>query len=376
MKKKIAFVINSLAGGGAEKQVSRMLDCYINSDWSKSYEVDLILLDIEEEKQKIPEGVRKITIDSKGSLFQSTVALLQQVKHSEYAMLISFLTRSNCAAIVVGRLLKIPVVISERVNTTAHLGKGFSASVNKAIVRLLYPWASHICCVSSGVREELLANYSVVPKKASVIYNGYNYTELNNLALESVRTKAQDYICAVGRLVENKNFSLLLKAYQQSGVDLPLLIAGDGPLKESLKNEIVSLGLSEKVTLLGYVSNPYPIIRNSKFLVASSNAEGFPNVIAESLVLGVAVVATDCPSGPAEVLDGSTASSSISMSKFGILVKCGDVNALASAISLMNCNEHHSEYTKQANIRGREFTIQKTTDNYFSIVNYWTNCNI
>ncbi|MGE8150080.1 glycosyltransferase [Pseudomonas vancouverensis] len=136
----------------------------------------------------------------------------------------------------------------------------------------------------------------------------------------------REYWIAVGRLIELKGFHLLLEAYAQvaSNPLVPdLMIVGDGPMRESLVDQAQRLGIARRVTFTGHLGNPYPLIRHARLLILSSFYEGQPTVLIEALALGTPVLATDCPSGPRELLDNG---------RLGQLVKVNDVPDLARGL--------------------------------------------
>ena len=133
------------------------------------------------------------------------------------------------------------------------------------------------------------------------------------------------YVVSVGRLIAQKDHGTLLRAYASSGLrrDYRLIVIGDGPERNRLQMLAEDLGIQDRVDLPGALSNPYPLLSGAALHVLSSRWEGYPNVLLESLALGVPVVATDCPSGPRELLrDGS----------YGHLVPVGDIVAMAHAM--------------------------------------------
>jgi glycosyltransferase involved in cell wall biosynthesis len=134
------------------------------------------------------------------------------------------------------------------------------------------------------------------------------------------------YWLGIGRLVELKGFHLLLDAYalasRQSALPY-LVIAGDGPMRLELEAQARRLGIERQVHFTGHLRNPYPLIRHARLLLLSSLHEGLPTVLVEALALGTPVVATDCGSGPRELLDNG---------RLGQLVTVNDIPALAQAM--------------------------------------------
>lgn len=133
-------------------------------------------------------------------------------------------------------------------------------------------------------------------------------------------------IVVAGRLERQKDFPTLIRAFAQVRGERPcrLLILGDGGGRARLQALSAELGITADVDLPGFQANPYPFLARADLFVLSSRWEGSPNVLTEALALGTPVVATDCPSGPHELLDGG---------RYGPLVPVGDVAALGKAVA-------------------------------------------
>jgi len=132
-------------------------------------------------------------------------------------------------------------------------------------------------------------------------------------------------VLGIGRLETRKGFDLLLTACARAranGADFDVVILGEGGLREALHAEARSLGIADRVSLPGYVDNPLPWLQAAALYVMSSRLEGLPTTILEAFACGTAVIATDCPSGPAEMLAGDA----------GLLVPVDDTGAIADAI--------------------------------------------
>ena len=247
---------------------------------------------------------------------------------------VSFLTRANIANILAARRFGHHCVISERVNTTSHLGRGLGAWINRMIVRYLYPRAELIIVNSQGTRDDLCGNYRVSPQRISVISNPFDLEAIRSSAKSAPdREFSRPYAIAVGRLTGNKNFSLLVRAFADVGGETDLVILGEGEEHDALQGEADGVGISDRFHLPGFVDNPYSLIAGAQYFVSSSNAEGFPNALAEAMTLGKPVVATDCPSGPSELLEGlAPPGSGVCEAQHGLLVPIEDQVAMAAAM--------------------------------------------
>jgi glycosyltransferase involved in cell wall biosynthesis len=131
-------------------------------------------------------------------------------------------------------------------------------------------------------------------------------------------------ILAVGNLKLQKNHALLLRAFATlPRRDARLMLLGRGPEEANLRALATALGIADKVIFAGFHRDPAPFYATADLFVLSSDHEGFGNVIVEALSFGLRVVSTDCPAGPAEILQGG---------RYGRLVPVGDAPALAQAM--------------------------------------------
>lgn len=190
-----------------------------------------------------------------------------------------------------------------------------------------YAQTDHVIALSHGVAESLIQLVPAVAGRVSVVHNAGYDQEVERLALEkpSLPLPRSPLFLGCGRLTEQKDYLTLLRAFERikNEVAGELWILGEGPLRGNLEREIVTLGLTGRVRLPGFVKNPFAFMARASTFVLSSRWEGFGNVITEAMACGTPVISTDCPHGPREILEAG---------QWGDLVPVGDVAALAAAM--------------------------------------------
>jgi len=181
--------------------------------------------------------------------------------------------------------------------------------------------------VSGDIRDQLTRSFRASTRKICVVHNPVDLEWIDSQAEREPPAflRGRKYILAVGRLMPQKGFATLIRAFVQFQGRVPhdLVILGEGPLRGSLESLVVNYDLSDRVLLPGYLDNPFPVYRNADLFALSSQSEGFGNVLVEALALNTPVVATDCPGGPREILK---------YGRYGTLVPMGDQEALADAM--------------------------------------------
>jgi glycosyltransferase involved in cell wall biosynthesis len=166
-------------------------------------------------------------------------------------------------------------------------------------------------------------------------------------------------IVATGRLAPQKNFPLLLQAFALLRRQRParLLILGEGRLRPQLEALIAELGLGEDVALPGFVTNPYAAFARASLFVLSSDYEGLGNVLIEAMACGCPVVSTNCPSGPAEILEGG---------RLGELVPVKDAAALSAA--MLRALDTPRASADALRRRGAYFSQERSAERYLELL--------
>ena len=365
---RVCFLINSMEGGGAERARANLLHYLLPS--LEDYDVELLLLDDFPLAQTLPEQLPVTTLDGKYSLVRSFFELRRHwnTPSNRPDVCVSFLARSNVLNVWLAKTCGHRAIISERVHTSSHIAASKIAPVLRWITRASYPKAEQVVAVSRGVQQDLTQNYAVPASKISVIGNAIDETRLTQLSTEAPPFPLpDDFLLGMGRLVPNKNFSLVLEAYAAAADAPPLVLLGQGPEEGALRAQAAHLGIADRVHFAGFIENPYPIMARARALVSASRAEGFPNTIIEAITLGCPVIATDCPYGPADVITGPVSSAPPwPETANGILIAMEDRDAMTAAINTLGDTKMRDHYAKRAKERssdyGHEAVVKAYTD--------------
>lgn len=326
----VAFYLPSLAGGGAERIMMNLAAGFAE----RGFRVDLVLANAEGPYlAQVPMSVH--VIDLKGpTVLRSLRPLAAYLRRERPSVLLAALNHANLVAMAAGRTpgSKTRIVISLH-STMARAMHGDRDLRTRAVPRLmglLHHWADAIVAVSEGVADDAAAVSGIPRERFDVIYNPVLTPILYSKAVDEPQhpwfaVSTPPVVLGVGRLMVQKNFPALIEAFAlvRRELDARLVILGEGPERATIEAAVRRLGIEDHVALPGFLDNPYACIARAAVLALSSDWEGLPTVLIESLALGTPVVSTDCPSGPREILLGGT---------LGRLVPTGDVTALASAI--------------------------------------------
>jgi glycosyltransferase involved in cell wall biosynthesis len=359
----ISFFLPSLEGGGAEKATIRLISGFIE----KGFNVDLLLSKAVGPYIKIiPDKCRIIDFNSKRVIF-SLGKLINYLKTNNSDVLISVLSHAN----VVASLAKMfgssntKIILTERINlTSSRINlKSLRSRFLPIFMFLTYHKAYKIVAVSKGVAEDLEKRIHYLQNKVEYIYNPIITSDIARLANEPVdnqwfHEKDLYLIISAGRLTPQKDYSLLLKAFSlvRKKMNCRLIILGEGEERNNLTNLAKDLGIEEDVWMPGFVDNPYKYISRAHLFVSSSKSEGFPNVLIEAMACGTPIVATDCPSGPNEILDNG---------RYGKLVPVGNFGMMANAIIETLKNPLSSEILI---LRANQFSLEKAVSRYLEVI--------
>nr|WP_277818372.1 glycosyltransferase [Gemmobacter straminiformis] len=327
---KLSLVLPDFGGGGAE----RIMVTLANAFAARGFDTTMIAGQAKGPcLADLSAGVRLLDLDVP-RFGRAIPALVRHFRTDRPDAVLSALTHANLATLVAARLARgAPrIVVAEHNSITMMLASGSRAkrAAKRALARLLYPRAACVTFVSRAMQDEFAAALALPADRRRTIYNPLPLGHLRDMAATPprhpwLRDRTTPVLVAAGRLAPQKDFPTLLRAFALLAQTSParLVIFGEGPDRPALQAQVNDLGLGARVSLPGFVPSLPVELAAADLFVLSSRWEGLPGVLLESLAVGTPVVATDCPTGPDEILE---------QGRWGRLVPVGDAPALAEAI--------------------------------------------
>jgi glycosyltransferase involved in cell wall biosynthesis len=362
---RIAIFVPTLLGGGAERVMMTLANAFA----ARGYAVDLVLAVAEGPYlSQVSDSVHIVDLKA-GRVIMALWPLLRYLRRHRPVAMLSAMTHSNVVALLARALACVPtrLVVSERSTITvdSSLAHGGVARLLYALVPLLYPRADGIVAVSQASANDLVGFAGLAASSVEAIYNPFDLQRIKILAAATLThhwfaAGQPPVVLAIGRLTEQKDFSNLIRAFARLRDSRParLMILGEGELRSELEAQADSCGLTmEDIQMPGFVANPFAYLAHCGVFVLSSRWEGLPGVLIEAMACGAPVVATDCPSGPHEILEGG---------RWGSLVPVGDEDALVKAIdeSLVTSRAQLPDVRKRA----EDFELERAVARYLAVL--------
>jgi len=282
----------------------------------------------------LPAGVRVIELGT-SHVNTSLFALVRYLRREQPQVLLADKDKVNRLALWARRLAGVSTTVAVRLGINVSQNLATRGVIDRCLqrfsIRTFYPWADAIIVPSAGVADDLASLGRLPRDRIHVLPNPVVTPQLLAKAQASLEHPwfapgQPPVILGVGELSTRKDFATLVRAFAhvRSARACRLVILGRGRREAALRQLAQDLGVETDVNLGGFVENPYTYMHRAAVFVLSSRIEGFGNVLVEALAAGAPVVATNCPSGPGEILDDG---------RFGALVPVGDVQAMAAAIT-------------------------------------------
>jgi GalNAc-alpha-(1->4)-GalNAc-alpha-(1->3)-diNAcBac-PP-undecaprenol alpha-1,4-N-acetyl-D-galactosaminyltransferase len=334
---KLTLISSSLRAGSAEQVMSIVANYWANRGW----QITLLTFDdgseppfydLDRRISHRPLGMDVTKIDpllARVGNFGQLGVLKKAIVASRPDVVISFVNQTNIVTLLACRGLKVPTIVSEHVYPAyGELSKAWQ-KLQKRTYR----------------RADLITVQTHSALSFFPAFEGYNTAVMPNPIaipesepIESRLYTDDRHILAVGKLIPQKGFDLLIKAFAQICHQHPewtLTILGDGEMREELEALTVAFGLEERIYMPGTVKNVAAYLRKADLFALSSRFEGFPVTLCDAMACGVPVIAADCLSGPREIIHNGTD---------GMLVVPDNVDALASGIDILMSDPVKRQY--------------------------------
>jgi glycosyltransferase involved in cell wall biosynthesis len=353
---RIAFVLPDLGGGGAE----RVAVTLVNEIVERGHEVDLVLMQRKGELLDLVRPEVRIVDLATPRVRNVLRPLIRYLRERNPDAVQASMWPLTLMAIIAARLsnVQLRVVVSDHVTLSRQYERPLKRFFLSLTTRLFYPLAQARVCVSHGsVRD--LSRLSGLPEPSfTVIYNPVPAPDPAPAEAESWWGTAKTRLLSVGKLKRQKNHKLLLEslALLPENLDAKLLILGDGEMRPGLERLVRDLRLDGRVELLGFIADPAPFYAAADLFVLSSDYEGFALVLVEALHAGLKIVSTDCPDGPAEILEHG---------RHGGLAAVDDAPGLAAAIVTELARDRDPAAQRA---RAADFSVDRAADAYLSVL--------
>jgi glycosyltransferase involved in cell wall biosynthesis len=356
----LSIYLPDLSGGGIERLQLDLVPLFV----AAGLEVTLLLGTTQGSLVgQVPAAASVVSLNAPRQL----TALLPMMRYLRRAQPAILLVHTEHAAIIslwARVIAQSPtrIIVCQHNTLSAQCARPqWQFRVLPVLFRLFLGFADRIVAVSAGVADDLPKCCGIARERIDVIYNGVVGNDFATKRAAPIDHPwfgaGPPVIVAAGRLVDQKDFATLITAFAMVACkrDVRLVLLGEGPLRSSLAELAQSLGVAERIDMLGFRANPLPYMREAALVVLSSRFEGFGMVLAEALACGTPVVSTDCPHGPAEILDHG---------RYGRLTPVGDPPALAQAIMATLDAPLPREALEN---RGCAFTIRASAERYLDL---------
>jgi len=346
MKRKVWFILGHLKAGGAER-VFWILSQYFDKS---RFEVSLVVLDSADPFFSTDlEDVNVMHLKSVRAS-RSLFKLIRLIRQEKPYAIFSNGSHLNTLMAMACAFAPVPLLIGREVNVPELM-----ASINGSkdmfwdrFVSLAYKKINVGICQSEEIRQSLTRRYSIPENKLKIIPNPVIATPVT----KSDHPRNKNKLLMIARLATEKGILRMLEVMKSLPADYSLDIAGDGPLKQKVIEEIKALNLQNRVNLLGVVKNVQQLIADHSLMVLSSFTEGFPNVVLEALSVGVPVVSFKVSGVPALITNDFN----------GYIVEQNDLRGFRDMI-IKACNKEWYTYEIKHEVN-LKFGVQKVVSMY------------
>ena len=394
--KKGALLISQINSGGAEHVVSRLTYILKNE-----YDLDLIIFENMGGHYPIASKLINMDIKAESKLIKKIIIFFKRVRTlkrlinlNKYEFVLSFLDTPNLVNII-SKTNDCKVIVSIRNYSELENKKQVLGNLLNLMIKRLYNKADAIISVTDLIANNYIKNYNIPSEKIFTIYNPYDIKEIQTLGLEQTEfincsNKEKFKFVSMGRQMYQKGFWHLIKSFSLVLEKIPnsiLIIIGEDYQQGKVEKLIKEMNLQEKIILTGQLKNPYAVISKCDCYVLSSLYEGFPNSMVEAMACKIPVIASDCKSGPREILfDKPNFKDEYTQgveADYGILVPClefeenwdknfitqGEKELSYAMINVIKNTNLRTKLKIKSEIRSKYFNYNLCRERYCDVIN-------
>lgn len=358
----ISILLPDLRGGGAERVMIDLAHEFSNL----GQDIEFVLM--QTTGDFMPVAQRKFQIFDLGVPRTREVpsALARYLRARKPDAVIANMWPLTSAA-VIGRAMsqhECRLLLMEHITLTQQYSSWgrVHAGMMAASMAATYRFADLVAAVSEGAAKDTARLARLSSERVKVLHNPI--PQRRAPSSEAMEHAEALWVCppgqrilTVGSFKDQKNHPLLLSAFADLGYpEARLMLVGQGAKETSLRAMAAELGITDRVVFAGFHLDPTPFYQTADLFVLSSDYEGLPTVLIESLACGTPVVSTDCPSGPAEILENG---------RYGVLVPVRDAQALACAMKEALAAPHDPDLLKQ---RASDFAPEIAAKRYLELL--------
>ena len=350
---RILFFVPRISGGGAERALSHLANGLV----ARGHDVIVATITSHNDSYQLDPRVHRLRLLTPGKTanplsavaanLRRICAIRATVSRKRPDVVVSFLARTNIRVLIATSFLRIPVIITE------HSSPRFCpiGPIWDLLRRFTYQRAARVVSVSRGIDDYF---HWLPASKRAVVPNPVAPQQANPSVGSAIQI-AEDrrLVVAIGRLVPVKAFDRLIRAFAEVANEhkqWDLAVLGEGPERDRLEAMVQDKRLQGRVYLPGRVLDVYAVLSKADLFCMSSLSEGFPMVLLEAMHCGVAVLSTDCPTGPGEIITNG---------HDGILIAVNDSASFRKAMhDLMGDSELRSRLAANARVSVRRYYLE------------------
>lgn len=329
-KKKILFIIPSLAGGGSERVMLHLVN---NLDRNK-FDINLLIIS---KKGELFDSLRddiNVTFLGARKIRYSVFKIISHINKLRPDLVFSTLGHLNLMISMIKPFM--PKSIKFAVRESSILSKSYQmdkyTKIFSFVAKRFYNNFDMVVAQSAYMKDDMINNFGINSSIITVINNPVDFDMINKLSeTEQVLfDKSKFNLLAIGRLGAVKRFHLLVELMSAMDRDYHLTILGDGSERERLSELAESLGAEDRISFKGFQPNPYQFMAQADLLLLSSKYEGLPNVLLEANACGTPVFALECPGVNEDIVKNNVT---------GLLIKNDSLTELKEKITMLRNNE-------------------------------------